>query len=162
LTNQSNLNMKRAAVMRCTAGDGFEMAWIGDLPPGRKAKPAFGTISSKTPLPADWSFDLSTGEAGNPKLSLQPLADLVRGPHTLKPGEMRLVALIDGPLPGLEIEPAASQATRGGTLVVVNFQYAAPGKPQPDVNTHRDIISPQEERQNETEPPPDANANPDS
>ncbi|HTQ37899.1 MAG TPA: hypothetical protein VMJ32_02665 [Pirellulales bacterium] len=164
VTNQSNFILQRAAGLRRTVGDVFEMAWIGDLPPGRKAKLAFERIDDETRFPNDWSYDLSTGEAGAPKLSLQPLADLVRGSKTLQQGETRLVALIDGPLPGLQIDPVASQATRGGTLVVVNLQYPAlsANPPQPDRNTHRDIATPQEERENESEPPPDDKPDTDS
>jgi hypothetical protein len=165
LTNRTNFSMQRAAVLRCTTDGTFELAWIGDLPPGRKVKLAFQRTAEWGDLPADWSFDLSPpGEAGSPKLSLERMADLVRLPKTLEPGETRLVALIAGPLAGLQIDPAASQPTRGGTLVVVNLQYPslAAHPPQQDRNTHRDIAAPSTERDSDTEPPPDDLPDPDS
>jgi hypothetical protein len=157
LTNRTNFNMKRAAVLRRTLDGVFQLAWIGDLPPGRKVKLQFQRPDEDT-LPAEWSYDLSApGELGGPKLSLEPMATLVRQPKTLEPGEARLVALIEGPLAGLQIDPAASQTTRGGTLVVVNLQYPvlAAHPPQPDKNTHRDIATPRDEREFDTPPPPD-------
>lgn len=154
VTNGTNFHLQRAAVLRRTKND-FEMAWVGDLPPGRRMKLQFEPVDDESELPPDWSYDLSSGE-GSPKLSLQPMADLVRKESTLEPGETRLVALIDGPLAGLQIEPHSSQATRGGTLVLVNLQYPplSANPAQHDQNTHRDIASPREERENETEPPP--------
>ena len=72
---------------------------------------------------------------------------------------MRLVGLIDHPLPGLKIDPAAlRQSTRGGTLVVVNLQYPAltASQPLPDKNTHLDIATPRKkERESEMDQAPD-------
>ena len=47
---------------------------------------------------------------------------------------MRLIGLLDEPLPGMEVTPASSQATRAGVFVVANLRYPAPPAPQPDQN----------------------------
>ena len=109
-------------------------------------------------MPAEWTHDPSAAaETNGPKLSLETITELVRQPKTLQAGETRLVGLIDHPLPGLKIDPAASQSTRGGTLVVVNLQYPAltASRPLPDKNTHLDIATPREERESEMDQAPD-------
>jgi hypothetical protein len=90
------------------------------------------------------------------------MADLVCKPKSLEVGETRLVALIEKSLAGLQIDPASSQTTRGGTLVVANLRYpsALDARPEPDKNTHRDIVSQREERESET--PPDSDDTPDT
>ena len=50
------------------------------------------------------------------------MADLVRAPKTLEAGEVRLIGLIEQPLAGIHVDPAASQSGRGGTLVVAHLQ----------------------------------------
>ena len=44
LTNRTNFDLKRAGVLRRTTDGIFEMAWIGDLPPGRKVTPQFEPV----------------------------------------------------------------------------------------------------------------------
>jgi hypothetical protein len=161
LTNRTNFAMRRAAVLRRLSENEVQFAWIGDLPPGRKAKLQFQPLDEDNTLPAECSYNLTqSGEQVGPKLSLQPMADLVCKPKSLQIGEARLVALIEKPLAGLQIDPAASQITRGGTLVVANLKYPTTPDAQPDKNTHRDIVSLREER--ESELPPDTDDTPDS
>ncbi len=157
VSNRSNLDLKRAGVLRRTADGAVEVAWVGDLPPGRKTKLQFQPAIGDS-FPAEWSYEMQpVGESGGKTLNLEPMAAMIRQPKTLAPGETRLLALVERPLAGLEIDPAASQTVRGGTLVVVNLQYPslAANPPQPDTNTHRDVVSPEEERESKMEPLPD-------
>jgi hypothetical protein len=158
LTNRTNLDLKRAGVLRRTSDGTFQIAWIGDLPPGRKSKLSFEALKEQEKLPAEWSFDLiSAGAERGPKLSLEPLAQLVRQSKTLEPGETRLIALIDHPLAGLQVDPASSQTTRGGTLMVVNLESPAlvAHPPKPDQNMHLDVASPRDEREPEMQSNPE-------
>ncbi len=96
--------------------------------------------------------------AGEAKLNLESMAAMIRQPKTLALGEARLLALVERPLEGLQIDPAASQTVRGGTVVMVNLEYPslAISLPQPDTNTHRDIVSPEDERKKMEPLPEDA------
>jgi hypothetical protein len=154
ITNKTNFDLKKAGVLRRNKNDDFEVAWIGDLPPGRKAKLSFQVAEEE--LSAEWKYNLSAVETGG-KVSLERMATLVRQAKTLQRGETRLIALVEKPLTGLEIQPASSQTTRGGALVLVNLQYPsmAAGEPRPDKNMHRDIATPREEREQEMEPNPE-------
>jgi hypothetical protein len=102
------------------------------------------------------SFDLSTaGEEQGPKFSLNGLAKLVRGQKSLERGEVRLIGLIENTLPGMHVDPAASQSGKGATLVVANLELPKLTPPMPDKNTHRDIVSAEDERQRDNEPETD-------
>jgi hypothetical protein len=65
----------------------------------------------------------------------------------LRPGETRLIALIDEPLPGIEVDPAASQRGRGATMVISHLESPPLAAPRPDANCRRDIITGREERE---------------
>jgi hypothetical protein len=163
INNRSNLDLKRAGVLRRTADGAVEVAWVGDLPPGRKTKLQFQPVTGDS-FPEEWSYEMQPADAaGGKALNLEPMSAMIRQPKTLAPGETRLLALVERPLAGLEIDPAASQTVRGGTLVVVNLRYPslAASPPEPDTNTHRDIVSPEEEHESKMEPSqndmPDAN-----
>ena len=64
---------------------------------------------------------------------------------------MRLIGLIENTLPGMHVDPAASQSGKGATLVVANLEPPKLASPMPDVNTHRDMVSAEDERQRENE-----------
>jgi hypothetical protein len=92
----------------------------------------------------DGRQEVDTAAEANAK-SNRP-TDSEPGGDTLRPGEARLIALIDEPLPGITIDPAASQSGRGATLVVTHLEMPPLAKPKPDANCRRDIITGQEER----------------
>src|SRR5262249_52536899 len=125
----------------------YQQAWIGDLPAGQSVKLSFSNNSKEKPSFPKWSFSLGGGDdEGKTKLTMDRMADLVRSPKTLVAGEVRLVGLIEQPLVGIRVDPAASQSGRGGTLVVAHLQEAPRAKPQPDSNCRRDFVVNRSER----------------
>ncbi len=138
LQNQSKFTIERAAAIRRTAQDEYQIAWIGDLPSGGRAKLNF----HKADPDFHWSLDVGgAGQAGVPRFNFDRLADLVRGQRDLQPGEVRLIGLIPQLLPGITVEPAASQPPRGATLVVAYLKEPLLPEPRPDVNSRGDIAS---------------------
>jgi hypothetical protein len=49
--------------------------------------------------------------------------------------------MIDKPMAGLQVDPAASQTVRGATLVVANLQFPRDKDPEPDANSRRDFVT---------------------
>ncbi len=69
-------------------------------------------------------------------LNVRPLIDLAENLDQLAPGEVRLVAMLDAEMPGIQIEPAAAQERRV-TLVVANLRQGGAKPLQPDTNLPR-------------------------
>jgi hypothetical protein len=172
--NHSKHDIKRAVVLRSAApkelaelairfgGDPpsaarYEIASVGDLTAGHSATLNFVPYDAESSGAIAFpSFDLSTaGEEQGPKFSLNGLAKLVRGQKSLERGEVRLIGLIENTLPGMHVDPAASQSGKGATLVVANLELPKLTPPMPDKNTHRDIVSAEDERQRDNEPETD-------
>ncbi len=138
LWNQTRFTIERAAAIRRTPEDDYQIAWISDLPSGGRTKLNF----HKADPDFEWSLDMSgAGQAGIPRFNFDRLADLVRGKRHLQPGELRLIGLIPQPQPGLTVDPAAAQTARGATLVVASLQEPPLPEPLPDVNSRDDIAS---------------------
>src|SRR5207249_4123563 len=109
-----------------------------------------------------WSFDLrAPGDSEGPKFSFDKVADLLRGEKSLHDGEVRLLALIDQPLAGMQVDPASSQSVHGATLVVAHLQEPPLKNPQRDSNTRRDIITGREGHPQIDEPDPNNPLDPD-
>jgi hypothetical protein len=137
LINHTKHNLTTAAVIRRTEAGEYQLGWVGDLPAQRSAKISFLRPAAFKQVIPDWSFEIGTsGDEHGPKLSLDHLADLVRGDSKtkLQPGESRLIAMIAGPLSGLAVDPAASQTGRGATLVISDLEPPPLEKPVPDHN----------------------------
>jgi hypothetical protein len=138
LTNKSKYDLSRTAVLRRVGENKAEWAWIGNLPAGKSTKLAWKSIDADSEKHDAWTFELASGSPDGPKLSLDRVANIMRDIKLLKIGEARLVGLIEEPLPGLNIEPTASQTGRGATLVICNLAYPPPDAPKGDRNSRRD------------------------
>jgi hypothetical protein len=149
LSNNSKYDLARAAILRRTADDKVEWAWVGNLAAGSSIKLSWKPVDNDGGKHPEWNFELAAaGVTDGPKLSLEGLAKIVRNAKLLEPGETRLVGLIEQPLPGLNVEPAASQTGRGATLVVCNLTHPQLELPKADVNSRRDFgpdINPEEQ-----------------
>jgi hypothetical protein len=93
--------------------------------------------------PTDKAVPSETRVRGG-NINLQELTDLAAWGTTLRPGDVRLVAWTDDMLPGLTIEPGASQS-RIRTVVLVNLRYGPLPPPSPDANLRVDIQDTQAE-----------------
>ncbi len=150
VVNQSKLELRDAAVV---GPDG--VAWIGSLSPKRSATLRF------RPAERDEATKLTVAElSGNqPMLTDVWLAERERVPTTARRfppetlnirqlvrlaqnntpvGEMRLVAWTNDALPGMRIEPAASQS-RHANVVIARLQPAPESAPRRDINTPSDL-----------------------
>ena len=124
----------------------MQAAWLGRLEPGEAGRPLnFRSVesegsesSSKIHAMFPQWHDEPVLDASIPPLSLTHLAGMTVGRKGLAPGDVRLVASLNEPLPGMEVDPVASQATRAAVLVVANLRYAPPPEPQADYNSRQD------------------------
>ncbi len=149
IENRSQLHLRSVGLIRRLAegergpaGTRFLGTWIGDLPPGQSAAIGFRPL---TLVEGEVVFAEDRAAEGRhirtKRLDLEPMFRLAYDPQYLDLGEVRLVARVDGVLPGETITPAASQV-RGATLVVAHLQYGPRPVPQPDVNTKKDVADP--------------------
>jgi hypothetical protein len=126
IVNGSSLELRDAILVEVGPGGVNRYATVGSIPPGEVvALPeSGGTFSEYQPI----------GPSGGPDWAslddfLEPLCSYNWG----KPeddGELRLVAWIDGPIPGQALDPGVDRH-RGFTLVVVHLRYDPP--PSPDL-----------------------------
>lgn len=151
VVNHTNLNLEDAAVI---SPEG--VAWIGLLTPkatsrlefhkpqpdslAQEAAAALSATGIK-PLQDIWiaEREKSPTTARRFPPDVLNIRQLVRLAQNSTPkGEMRLVAWTDSELPGMRIEPAASQS-RHANVVIVRLQPAPELAPRRDVNTRGDI-----------------------
>ncbi|HKD38118.1 MAG TPA: hypothetical protein VKB78_14995, partial [Pirellulales bacterium] len=135
--NRTRFTFPQAAVVRRTVGGDYQVAWLGAFSPGEVGRPLdFEIAAADKPLPR-WRDD-PVAEPTIPPLSLEKMARLVSDRNGLKPGDARLVASISEPLPGMVVDPVASQATRSAVLVVANLRFGPRAEPQPDRGVRED------------------------
>ncbi|MHB8954163.1 MAG: hypothetical protein ACYC4U_14435 [Pirellulaceae bacterium] len=102
-------------------------------------------------LAPDGPEALSKSPVGG-KVDVREILDLALWGLVLRPGDARLVAWTDDTLPGLVIEPSASQS-RICTVVAVNLQYGPLPPSLPDVNLMVDVQVVAENSQGENDDP---------
>lgn len=121
--------------------------WLGDLEPGSAASVAFLALPAPPegdgqapPIPfaeeREAAAQLRRDE--QEPMRLDDLLRLALDASRYEPGERRVVARVSQVMPGLTIEPAASQQA-GATLVVAHLGYGPPPPPQSDVNGPMDV-----------------------
>lgn len=114
----------------------FHAGWVGQLRPGQSAEveledfttwpgTAWAEFRDRDPLTVDRRGRTLPGE-----LNLRELIDLA-SLLGLQPGETRLVAWIDQPIPGQEIFPPAPR-TQHAAVLVAHLDYAFERDPKPD------------------------------
>ncbi|NLX98168.1 MAG: hypothetical protein GXY83_18570 [Rhodopirellula sp.] len=147
--NGSDLSLRGAGVIRRLGGesnggkptDDIEGCWLGDVAPGASLPVRFRRhpVDAKKPL---WPQRSRRPETARTRpsgtLSLHRLLALAEKTDQMQPGDVRLVAWTDQPLPGVEIRPAASQARQVG-LVIAHLDYGHPPNPRSDVNSRADV-----------------------
>ncbi len=156
LHNRTSHTFHDARVLRVNDDNELERATLGELSPGEAGRrlefhriegPVAATSSAIDPPPQRTASEPSQTDTVtttattadkpqtvNPGLELSGLFSVVENHAGLKPGDVRLIATLDKPLDGMEVEPAASQSTRAAVLIVAHLAYAAPPQPKPDFN----------------------------
>jgi len=137
LRNDTSYNLRGAGLVRRTKEGRIEAAWLGELASGDKADARFKPLdpsdkaAARYLLPAwqELAVTRRPSQAAQGRLTdgidLHRLLDLARDPRRIQPGEVKLIAWIDGELPGMEIRPAPS-ALEFKTLVVAHLAYGPP------------------------------------
>jgi hypothetical protein len=150
VSNRSRLTLLDAAVIRRTAAGTLEMARLGKLEPGAMVSADFVAAPAPVSPGATGSGRASVstlpGATGSAsalpvapgELSVERLVELALDGRQLQRGDVRLVAAIDQPLEGQQIEPAASQVRCAG-LVLVHLNRGFGPDPQSDLNTRSDV-----------------------
>jgi len=143
LTNHTGLALHDAGIIRKSDVAGgpeiIETAYLGRLEPDATVPLWFQQTAE---LPADyrcWQDQRRdprlTGRGLQPgELDLSRLVALAQNTEDLQPGDVRLVAGLEQPLPGPTTDPPAQQVRRAA-LVVAHLRYGFGADPQPDVNT---------------------------
>ncbi|MAT73402.1 MAG: hypothetical protein CMJ58_28290 [Planctomycetaceae bacterium] len=147
--NHSGSHLAEVAVVHRDADGKLSGCWIGDLRDGQS------TVVSHRPLAYDRNNPPFAQErqaaadkarqTGRTWLDVDELLKLAYqfpakdDPLYGRQEETRLVARIDGALPGATATPAVSQAA-GATLVVAHLQYGPLPTPAPDANSPADVL----------------------
>ncbi|HEV3417214.1 MAG TPA: hypothetical protein VG056_10385 [Pirellulales bacterium] len=155
--NRTGLTFDQAGLVRVQSGGELQAAWLGPFAPGEAGRQLeFRTVSADSPPLPQWRDD-PVAAPGIPPLSLRKVVAMVTERNGLKPGEMRLVASLSQPISGMEVDPAASQATRAAVLVVVHLRYAPRDEPLADRNSRQEPVPSIREEPLDPDAPP-ANA----
>jgi hypothetical protein len=156
IENRTKLTLDSVCVVRrplpddrVPAGVQLYGKWIGTMTPGQSTPISMlpiNTDDKTVPFAAERRAEQQA--RGGDRLNLEPMFRLALAAQHMEPGETRLVARVDGILPGQDITPAASQVN-GTTLVVAHLAYADLPPPRPDKNTRQDVKAEEEESEDE-------------
>ncbi|TWU22598.1 hypothetical protein [Bythopirellula polymerisocia] len=153
LENRSQLSLRDAVLVRRFFDSKnrvrYDGAWLGDMRAGESALLAFVPLDiSQDRLPFESERITAAKLRGEASQSVDTLVQLAfqfpsgDDPMASRREEYRLVGIIDGALPGMEVEPAASQL-QGATVVVAHLAFGELPTPQPDANSSGDVITAQ-------------------
>lgn len=149
LENHSQLKLNEAVLLhRKYNREGqvrYEGTWLGEMRPGDSVLVTMlPVILSKEGLPYADRRTVADPTKVSEQIDVNALLRLAcqfaeqDDPVRTDREEYRLVAVIDDPLPGMQIEPVASQV-QGATVVVAHLDYGPLGDPAPDVNSAQDV-----------------------
>jgi hypothetical protein len=150
IENSSGLNLRQVRVLARDADGTLTEGTLAELAAGgsgRVPRRPFAPVEQggKVSQSAGQSTGQSAGESAGDVAKemteegdVRDLANQALRRMALRPGDVRLVAWTDDPLPGLEIAPAASQVVTR-TVVLVHLRYGPLPPPQPDHNLLSDV-----------------------
>ncbi len=149
--NRTQHNLRDVAVVRRTYDDAgkprYEGSWLGDLRRGNSAVLGLRSFAWD-PKQLPFAPERETAARGRAISTIHvdallQLAFNMEDKHDPvgKRDETRLVGVIDAALPGMEIEPTASQH-QGATVVIAHLAYGPLATPRPDANSPADVLSP--------------------
>ena len=153
IENRSQLSLRDVVVVRRFFDKKnrvrYDGAWLGDMRAGDSALLTLLPMDlARDRLPFESERLTSAKLRGEASLSVASLVQLAfrfpagDDPMASHREEYRLVGIIDGALPGIEVEPAASQHL-GATVIVAHLAFGEHPQPQPDANSIGDVITAQ-------------------
>jgi hypothetical protein len=123
----------------------YDASWLGELRKGSSTALGLASIGWQDgKLPFVTEREASAKTRALPSMAIDPLVQLAfafddkNDPVGSKRDEVRLVGVIDEPLPGMEITPEASQR-QGATVVIAHLSFGPLAEPRPDVNSPSDV-----------------------
>lgn len=141
LHNGSRLDLHHVGVVRRLPDGAVQTGWLDQLPARSTAALEFLPAKNNAPWLEQWELgaeeEPARGNRRPPAADLEDLTELAIRGAALRPGDARLVAWMEGPVPGLTIEPAASQ-TRAMALVLVHLRRGPLPSPRGDANSPGD------------------------
>ena len=146
LANHTQLLLRDAGVVKKTDRAGLQTAWLGAIEAGAAAAGKFELESAAISGSQLWKArrdrsPRTAADSPSGELNLRRLIDIAQDVSGLRPGEMRLVAWLDDALPGLTVEPKASQA-RHAAVVVAHLAAGQEELPRPDARTRAELETP--------------------
>jgi len=145
VVNRTSYQLRDAGVVRKTADGRLMTAWVGTIDAegsvdlAGRWEPAAADEKAASLWPDRRNRVPQTGpgqDAGT--LTLRPLLRLAEQTAQMQPGDVRLIAWTDEPLPGMKVRPSAPQKRRLA-LVVAHLEYGFGEQPRPDKNTRYDF-----------------------
>ncbi len=148
--NQSDYDYQDVGVIRSDGGR-IQTAWVGEFNSKANVALKFKNVnfSAEKPIFAEWQTAFENEE--DKDIGLNKFLELGLNPTRLHDGDIRLVGWTDVEMPGLTIEPAASQRYFR-TVIVSNLRYGALPAPESDANPASDFRTYQVEPQDEEKP----------
>lgn len=151
VVNHSDYDLSDVAVLRRT-DRGLTGCWIGNLRAHNSAIISLGTLGQDAGGGRAFYNERqgAAARAGSRQLDLSRLVQLAQRVNDdedasdakkemFPTGETRLVGRINEVLPGMTVEPEASQS-RGAVLVVAHLEHPPLPVPQPDVNSKPNVL----------------------
>jgi len=148
--NGTTLRLTSAAAVRKVRVDGqdhVQTAWLGDLGPGQVVPLRFTNSAGPISVPRWDALPMTSRHPPEGALGVRRLLDMAASPVELNADDVRLVGCVADEVPGMRIEPAASQ-TRTAAFITVNLRYGAgtPACPDAGLSTEaRDLLKDTEE-----------------
>jgi hypothetical protein len=169
IANKTQFTIRDAGVIKKTADGMLQTAWLGTIDAGataagqfgeesahvaegellhRLVKTVTGTFGDKSkPATAGslWQTerDRSPRTASSPvsgELGIRRLIDIAQDSADMLPGQIRLVGWLDDALPGMVVQPVASQS-RHAAVVVANLNAGQRKPPLPDTRIQAQLDS---------------------
>jgi len=143
LVNRTGLELNAAGVLWRDPLGNLYGAWLGRVAPQPDQPVPLRFVPVDDPA-TEWTMPWRTERDGSVlaptfaegELNLAKLAELAQVARSLGSGDMRLIAAVDEPLPGMAVDPSSRQ-TRHAALVVAHLAYGFGPDPRPDVNTEK-------------------------
>jgi hypothetical protein len=144
LHHHGEYSLREVGVVRRTAFDKYEAAWLGDLASRSQNKLEFRPLPSGDPWIASWQSSTTMRREGggdSGEINLGRLADLALRRMVMGVGDVRLVGWTSEDLPGIQFSPVAAQnASR--TLVVCHLRRGPLPDIERDLNVRLDHFAP--------------------
>jgi hypothetical protein len=155
--NRTQLKLRDATMVRrsfdANGKARYDGCWLGEINPNSSAVIGMRRLMwdpSQVPFAEDRARVASNRT--EPVLNVDAVLQLAfkfadkHDPFASRREETRLVAVVDDVLPGMNVDPAASQRS-GATVVIAHLAYGNMPASRPDVNSPDDVVTATEDNE---------------